>query len=94
MPDEAIRKEVQGASTYESLAATARFLRDEGISDVLLVSSPAHTLRLEGIAEAVGLQATVSPTDGTASLPSLLRETAAVSLGRVIGYRRLERFDT
>lgn len=94
VPDEAIRKEVQGASTYESLAATARFLRDEGISDVLLVSSPAHTLRLEGIAEAVGLQATVSPTDGTASLPSLLRETAAVSLGRVIGYRRLERFDT
>ena len=94
VPDEAIRKEVQGSSTYESLAATARFLREEGISEVLLVSSPAHALRIEGIAEAVGLDATVSPADGSTSLPSLLRETAAVSLGRVIGYRRLERFDT
>src|SRR5690606_33998351 len=38
VPDEAIRKEVQGRTTYESMAATARFLRGEGIDDVLLVS--------------------------------------------------------
>ncbi|MEZ5139618.1 MAG: YdcF family protein [Acidimicrobiales bacterium] len=93
VPDEAIRKEVQGRTTYESLAATARFLADEGIDDVVLVSSPSHAARLAGIAEDVGLDAAVSPADGGASLRSLLRETAAVSAGRLVGYRRLERVD-
>ena len=30
VPDAAIRKEVQGRTTYQSLAAVARFLRAEG----------------------------------------------------------------
>lgn len=93
VPDEALRMEVQGTSTYESLAATARFLREEGIDDVVLVSSPSHAKRLAGIAEDVGLVASISPASGGASIRSLLRETAAVSAGRVVGYRRLERFD-
>lgn len=90
LPDEAIRKEVQGASTYESLASVARFLRREGIADVVLVSSPAHSRRVADIADEVGLRATVSPTAGTASIQSLLRETVAVAAGRVVGYRRLD----
>lgn len=94
VPDAAIRKEVQGRTTYESLAATARFLREEGVDDVLLVSGPAHSKRLAGTASDVGMSAAISPSDGNASLRTLLRETAAVSVGRVIGYRRLERFDT
>jgi uncharacterized SAM-binding protein YcdF (DUF218 family) len=91
LADEAIRKEVQGASTYESLASVSRFLRDEGIADVLLVSSPAHSRRVADIAREVGLRATVSPAEGSASLQSLARETAAVAVGRVVGYRRLDR---
>ena len=94
VPDSAIRKEVQGHTTYESLAAAARFLRDEGVDDVLLVSGPAHSKRLAGIADAVGLRASTSPSDGRPDLKSLLRETAAVSVGRLVGYRRLERLDT
>lgn len=94
VPDEAIRKEVQGHTTYESLAATARFLREEEIDNVVLVSGPAHAKRLSGIASAVGLDAAISPATGDASLRSLVRETAAVSLGRLIGYRRLERLDS
>jgi len=94
VPDDAIRKEVQGRTTYESLAATARFLRAEGIDDVLLVSGPSHSKRLAGIAGDVGLSASISPAEGKASFRSLVRETAAVSLGRVVGYRRLDRFDT
>ena len=90
LPDEAIRKEVQGASTYESLASVARFLREEGIGDVLLVSSPAHSRRVADIAREVGLRATVSPAAGSPSLQSLARETAAVSVGRLVGYRRLD----
>lgn len=93
VPDEALRLEVQGRTTYESLAATARFLREEGIDDVILVSSPSHAARLSGIAGDVGLDAVVSPADGGTSLRSLVRETAAVSLGQLVGYRRLERFD-
>ena len=89
VPDAAIRKEVQGRTTYESVAATARFLRKEGVDDVILVSGPATAKRLAGIADAVGLDAAISPSMGTPSLRSLLRETVAVSVGRVIGYRRL-----
>jgi uncharacterized SAM-binding protein YcdF (DUF218 family) len=91
VPDEALRKEVQGHTTYESVAATARFLRAEGIDDVILVSGPATAARLAGIADDLGLEAAVSPSQGRPSLRSLLRETAAVSVGRVIGYHRLER---
>lgn len=90
LADEVIRKEVQGASTYESLASVARFLRAEGLNDVVLVSSPAHSRRVADIAREVGMRATVSPTDGKPSLRMLMRETAAVAVGRVIGYRRLD----
>ncbi len=93
VPDEAIRKEVQGHTTYESLAAVARFLRTEGIDDVILVSGPSHTKRLSGIASDVGLTAAISPSSGSPDGRSLLRETLAVSAGRLVGYRRLERLD-
>lgn len=93
VPDEAIRKEVQGHTTYESLAAVARFLSTEDIDDVVLVSGPAHSKRLSGIATDVGLDAAISPSDGSPSAASLARETLAVSAGRLIGYRRLERLD-
>jgi uncharacterized SAM-binding protein YcdF (DUF218 family) len=91
VPDEALRLEVQGHTTYESVAATARFLREEGLDDVILVSSPATAARLTGIADELGLDAVVSPSAGRASLRALLRETAAVSVGELIGYRRLDR---
>ncbi|WP_426571839.1 YdcF family protein [Aquihabitans sp. McL0605] len=94
VPDRAIRKEVQGRTTYESVAAAARFLREEGVDDVLLVSGPATSKRLDGIAADVGITASTSPSQGTPSLRSLIRETAAVSLGRLVGYRRLERLDS
>jgi vancomycin permeability regulator SanA len=93
VPDDAIRKEVQGHTTYESLAAVARFLRSEGIDDVILVSGPAHTKRLSGIAADVGLSAAISPSAGSPTSSTLVRETLAVSAGRLIGYRRLERLE-
>ncbi|QXC63059.1 YdcF family protein [Aquihabitans sp. G128] len=93
VPDRAIRKEVQGRTTYESLAAVARFLAAEDVDDVVLVSGPAHSKRLSGIASQVGLHAAISPADGSPDGRSLIRETVAVSAGRLIGYRRLERLD-
>ncbi len=93
VPDEDLIKEVQGTTTYESLAAVARFSETQGIDDVVLVSGPAQAKRLAGIASDVGLEAAISPTEGDASTRSLVRETVAVSAGRLLGYRRLERFD-
>lgn len=90
VPDPAIRKEVQGSSTYESLAATSRFLHAEGIRRVVLISDRAPSKRMKGIAEEVGLEAHVSPVGAPAPLTSLMRETVGVSLGRFIGYRRLD----
>lgn len=62
VPEDAIRQEVDGKSSWESLAATARFLEGEGIDDVLLVSDPYHSFRLSQIAGEIGLDAHVSPT--------------------------------
>lgn len=90
VPGEAIEKEVQGRSTYESLAATARFLRDEDVMEVVLVTDGYHALRVSGIAREVGLAPHVSGVDMDGpTIAQLSRETAAVSVGRIIGYRRL-----
>ncbi len=97
VPDGQIRREVQGTNSWESLAAAARFLDDEGVERVLLVSDDYHAFRIEAIADELGLDAAVSPVDSGLSLAgelkALARETAAVSLGRIIGYRRLMNLD-
>ncbi len=90
IPEESLLVITDGSSTWEQLAATARQLRARDLESVVLVSDPYHTLRLTQIAGEVGLAATVSATDGSASIRQLVRETAAVSLGRVLGYRRVD----
>lgn len=90
VPEAALLLVTDGASSWEQLAATARVLRDRGLSSVVVVSDPYHSLRLAQISEEVGLDAHVSPTDGEASFRQLAREAAAVSLGRLLGYRRVD----
>lgn len=91
---DAIVWETTGRTTWESLAATARVLRERDMAEVVLVSDPFHAYRIADIATEVGLSATVSPTPssavtGGAHLRQLARETLAVGVGRVVGYRRL-----
>ena len=97
VPEDALRLETDGTNSWESLAAVARFLRDDGITDVLLVSSPYHALRIEHIAGEVGLDGRSSPADTPESIAGtskqMVRETLAVGIGRVIGYRRLVDLD-
>ncbi len=90
LPDQAIKVEVDGTDSYEELSASALILRqsDTG-SDVIIVTDPYHAQRVEAIADEVGLDAHVSPTDSTTTLRGLARETAAVAAGRIVGYRRL-----
>jgi uncharacterized SAM-binding protein YcdF (DUF218 family) len=97
VPDEAIVVVDTGTNTWEELSATAdelheRFSRNRSSRArvrVLLVSDSYHSLRLEHTARELGLDPLVAPTGPRASARRLLRETVAVSIGRVVGYRRL-----
>ena len=91
IPDEHIRLEVQGGSTYESLAATARFLRNEEVTEVVLVTDRYHARRATLTAEEVGLDPSVSLTPQRASIDRLVHETGGVAVGRLISFRRLDR---
>jgi vancomycin permeability regulator SanA len=90
VPDEHLIVIVDGSSTYEELAATARQASRFGIETVVLVSDSYHTFRLRQISDEVGLEATVAPTSGKAGFSHLMRETVAAGLGRIFGYRRLD----
>lgn len=90
--DEDLRLEVDGTSTYESLAATARFLAAEEIDRVIIVTDPYHARRSLLIADEVGLDAVVVPTDAGVSIGRLLRETAGTAVGRLVGFRRSDAY--
>jgi uncharacterized SAM-binding protein YcdF (DUF218 family) len=90
VPDSSIAREVQGRDTYESLAATARFLAKRNVSDVVLVTDGYHAARVKAIAGEVGLVARASPVPGSSSpFRRILRESVAVGLGSIISHRRL-----
>jgi uncharacterized SAM-binding protein YcdF (DUF218 family) len=93
VPDADLLREVQGNNTWESLAASARILRDVGMTDVVLVTDGYHALRVQAIADELGLDASVSPTGNGGSVRDYVEETAAVAVGRIIGFRRLVDLD-
>lgn len=93
IPDADLRLETQGRNSWQSLAATARFLLADDITDVVLVTSPYHALRVEHIASEVGLDGHASPAPGSASFGQLLHETLAVGVGRILGHHRLVDLD-
>lgn len=93
VPDDAILREVDGRNSWESLAAASQFLKDRDIHQVLLVSDPFHSYRIDAIASELGLDGHSSPTHtspitGVSVVRHMLRETAAVAVGRIVGYRR------
>jgi uncharacterized SAM-binding protein YcdF (DUF218 family) len=93
VPDASILREVQGRDSWESLSAAAVILRRRGLERVLLVSDPFHDERLEAIAAELRLHGYVSPTrtspiSGSHVVPYMAKETVAVAVGRIIGFRR------
>jgi uncharacterized SAM-binding protein YcdF (DUF218 family) len=93
VPDRNLLREVSGQTSWQSLAAVAAFLKDRSINHVLLVSDPFHSYRINAIAGELGLDGHSSPTrtspiGGFSEARYLLRETAAVAVGQVIGFRR------
>jgi uncharacterized SAM-binding protein YcdF (DUF218 family) len=93
VPEDAIKVEVAGTNSFEELSASALILEQAGVgNDVVIVTDPYHALRAAEIAEEVGMHPHVSPTDASSGPRQLARETVAVSLGRIMGYRRLAGF--
>jgi uncharacterized SAM-binding protein YcdF (DUF218 family) len=93
VPDEDVLREVSGTTSWQSLAAAANFLDDRSIKDVLLVSDPFHSLRIRAMASELGLEGRSSPTKsspikGMSEARYMVRETVAVAVGRVVGFRR------
>lgn len=96
VPDQAILREVQGRSSWESMQSAARFLERSGRTRVTLVSDAYHAARIVDIAQELGLHAGSSPSHfvhGHAEIPYLLRETVRVAGGRIFGYDVLARHD-
>lgn len=92
VPDEAIVTVVDGTDTWEQLTATHTQMTARGLESALLVSDGYHNYRLREIADEIGIEAWVSPTDLAPNDRSYIREATAVSIGRVVGYRRLSAF--
>ena len=98
IPQAKILREVQGRSSWDSLAAAAYELRRRDLERVILVSDPFHSARIGAMADELELDAVVSPTrsspiSGASEVTYLAREAAAVGVGRVIGFRRLVGID-
>ena len=93
VPDDDVLREVSGTSSWQSLAAAANFLADRSIDNVLLVSDPFHSFRIRAMASELGLEGRSSPTRtspirGVTEAGYMARETVAVAVGRVVGFRR------
>ena len=82
---------VDGGDTYESLLATTNQLSADERS-VVVVTDAYHALRSQEIAEEVGLEPIVIAAGDDTSFGRLVRETVAVSIGRLISYRRVSAF--
>ena len=93
VPNRRLLREVAGRSSWDSLAAAATFMRARGIHEVVLVSDPFHSFRIKAMAGELGLRGhpsatSTSPITGMRAQRYMARETLAVAVGRIIGYRR------
>lgn len=90
IPESAIKIEVDGTNSFEELSSSAYIMSNSGLADTaVIVTDPYHAFRVAAIADEVGISAHVSPTDGRSTFDDYVRETGAVAIGRLIGYRRL-----
>ena len=90
-----IFEENSGTTTYASLFAVSRVVRDLEIDRVLIVSDPFHLLRAELIANEVGLKASSSATQssvirGGDAFRHNIQEAAGVAIGRIVGFQRVD----
>ena len=94
VPEGAILTIIDGADTYQQISASWVQMQERELTTALLVSDGYHSHRLRSIADEVGVEAYVAPTSIEATSDDLIRETTAVSIGRLLGYRRLSNWAT
>lgn len=97
--DSKILREVQGISTYDSLRDTAAFAKDRGIKKIVIVTDGYHEKRSALIAKSFGMKVVTSPAKnspikGSDEWKNFFTETARVSAGRIIGFRRVSKDST
>ena len=94
VPDEAVLREVDGRSSWQSLQAAALFMKERDINKVILVSDSFHDARISAMAKDLNLEPLVSPTKtspivGTARRPYFVKEIAAMAVGVPFGFSRV-----
>jgi uncharacterized SAM-binding protein YcdF (DUF218 family) len=89
--DEAVAISPRGQTTYQSLAAAAEVMEEQGWDSAFLVSDPWHNLRMRRMARDLGIEGYVSATWHSAAesqatrLQGYARETFAYLYYRVFG---------
>jgi hypothetical protein len=63
------------------------------MDSAILVTDGYHALRVDAIADELGIEASVSPSRRGGTLRQLVEETGAVAVGRIVGFRRLVNID-
>ena len=94
IPDKDILREVSSTNSWQQMASAANELRKRNKEDVILVTDPFHAARVQAMADELGLESHVSPTrtspiHGAEEMRHFARETVAVAVGRIVGFRNL-----
>jgi uncharacterized SAM-binding protein YcdF (DUF218 family) len=94
VPQSEMLRETGGTNSWQSLASAALYLKRQHRTKVILVSDPFHSARIAAMAAELGLTPYVSPTrtspiHGLDALGHMVKETAEVAVGRIVGFRRL-----
>jgi uncharacterized SAM-binding protein YcdF (DUF218 family) len=87
--------QVGGRTTWQNLTLAQAVLKPRGVKTILIVTDGFHEDRCLAIATELGftprpVPATNSPITGWSTFPYFMKETAAVGIGRIIGYSHLE----
>jgi uncharacterized SAM-binding protein YcdF (DUF218 family) len=91
IPSEAVGISPRGSTTFESLAAAAEVMEEQGWQSAFLVSDPWHNLRIRRMARDLGIEGYVSATwhsaaeSQTTRFQGYARETFAYLYYRVFG---------
>jgi uncharacterized SAM-binding protein YcdF (DUF218 family) len=91
LPSTAVDASPVGSTTFESLRAAARWMRERDLSSAFLVSDPWHNLRVERMASDLGIRGYASATWTSAArseqtrFEGYLRETFAYLYYRLFG---------
>jgi uncharacterized SAM-binding protein YcdF (DUF218 family) len=91
VPDDAILREDQGRTTWQSLQTCAEIMRQRGLRRAILVSDPDHGFRLTRMAQDLRMATVFSPTPDTrirglsVRAKFILREVGAYMVYRTVG---------